>query len=74
MVADIGVVPAFVAVNDGILPVPLDANPMAVLEFVQAKVPPPGVLTKFVAVTELLLQTEIFEGTVTLETGITVIV
>jgi hypothetical protein len=35
IVPDIGVEPALVAVNDGRLPVPLAAKPMAVLLFVQ---------------------------------------
>ena len=38
------VVPAFVAANDGVLPDPLAARPIAVLELVQAKVAPDGVL------------------------------
>ena len=36
MVADIGVVPLFVAVKEGTSPEPLAGRPMAVLEFVHA--------------------------------------
>jgi len=35
IVALIGVVPGLVAVNEAIFPVPLEANPIAVLVFVQ---------------------------------------
>ena len=63
-----------VAVNEAILPVPLDAKPIATLVFVQLKVPPVGVLVKFVAGTALLLQTEKFDGTLTVGVGLTVIV
>ena len=40
MFAVIGVVPGFVAVNDGTLPVPLATNPILVFEFVQLNVTP----------------------------------
>lgn len=53
-----------VAVNEGMLPVPLAANPMAVLEFVHVYVAPGGVLVKLVAATVLLLHTTILAGTV----------
>ena len=65
MVAIIAEDPLFVAVNEGIFPEPLAAKPIAALEFVQVKVPPAGVLTKFVAVTATLLSTIMFDGTVT---------
>jgi len=68
------VVPVFVAVNEAMSPVPLDASPIAVLEFVHENDPPAGVLTKLVAGTEALLQTVIFDGTVTVGVGLTVIV
>jgi hypothetical protein len=80
IVAVIAVVPVFVAVNDGIFPEPLAAIPIAVLEFVQAKVPPAGVLIKLVAATAPLLVTVMFAGTVTVGVaglgvdGVTVIV
>jgi hypothetical protein len=64
-VAIIAAVPAFVAVKDGIFAEPLAAKPIAVLEFVQLKVPPAGVLAKLVAVTVALLITVMFAGTVT---------
>jgi hypothetical protein len=69
-----GAVPGLVAANDAISPVPLAPNPMAVLEFVHAKVPPPGVLAKLVAPTLPLLQTIMSAGTVTVDIGVTVIV
>ena len=43
----IGVVPLFTAVKDGILPVPLAANPIEVLEFVHVKFAPTGALVRF---------------------------
>ncbi len=64
MVAIIAVVPTFVAVNDGTFPKPLATKPIAVLEFVQAKVAPVGVLTKFVVATIAPLVTAMFAGTV----------
>jgi hypothetical protein len=67
-VATIAVVPILVAVNEGISPEPLAAKPIDVLEFVQVKVAPVGVLAKFVAATEIPLTTEIFVGTVTVGT------
>jgi hypothetical protein len=74
MVAVIGAVVVFVAVNAGTFPVPFIPNPILVSEFVQVKLPPEGVLTKFVAATAALLQTVIFAGTVTVGVGFTVIV
>jgi len=72
MVADIGVVPLFVAVNEGTFPDPLAARPMAVLEFVHVQVPPAGILAKLVAETVPLLQTVILAGTITVGVGSTV--
>jgi len=40
IVAEIFVVPVFVAVNEAMSPVPLEASPIAVLEFVQVNEPP----------------------------------
>ena len=74
IIAIISDVPVFAAVNDGVLPVPLEASPILVLVFVQENVPPDGVLVKLVAATVALLQTEIFDGTVTVGVGLTVIV
>jgi len=68
------VVPVFVAVNEAMSPVPLEASPIAVLEFVHENDPPAGVLTKPVAGTEALLQTVMFAGTATVGVGLTVIV
>jgi len=55
-------------------PVPLEANPIAVLELVHEKVPPGGLLTKVAAATTELSHNIIFEGTVTVGVGLTVIV
>ncbi len=74
MVALIGAVPGLVAVNEAIFPVPLEANPIAVLEFVHVKVPPTGVLVKDVAGTLTELQTETLAGTLAVGVGYTVIV
>jgi len=68
------VVPVFVAVNEAMSPVPFDARPIAVLEFVQENVPPAGVLVKLVAATVPLLQTVRFDGTVAVGDGFTVMV
>jgi hypothetical protein len=74
IVAVIGVFPVFVAINEAIFPDPLAAIPIDVLEFVQVKVPPAGVLIKFVAAIVPLLQRAMFNGTVTVGVGFTVIV
>ena len=63
-----------IAVNAGMFPIPLVPNPIIVLEFVQTKLPPVGVLIKFVAATVALLHTTISEGTLTVGVGFTVIV
>ena len=65
--------PLLVAVKDGTSPVPLPVSPMEVLEFVQEKVPPAGVLTKLVAGILAPLHTTMFAGTVTVGTGLVVI-
>ena len=64
----------FVPVNEGVLPVPLAARPIAVLEFVHAKVVPDVVLVKAEAATVAVLQTIIFAGTSTIGVGLTVMV
>jgi len=69
IVDDICVLPVFVAINEGTLPDPLEASPIAVFELLQVKFPPAGILVKFVAVTVALLQTDIFVGTFTVEIG-----
>jgi hypothetical protein len=74
MVADIGAAPAFVARKAAIFPVPEAANPIVVLLFVQVNVPPAGVLAKLVTGTVTPLQTVMFDGTVTVGVGLTVMV
>ena len=74
IVAVIGATVVLMAVNPGILPVLLAANPIVGSEFAHEKLPPVGVLTKFVAATAALLQTTIFAGTVTVGVGFIVIV
>ena len=69
IVAKIGTVELFVAVNPPILPVPLKPKPIDVLELVHTKVPPIGVLIKFMADTVLLLHATILAGTVTVGVG-----
>jgi hypothetical protein len=56
IVAITGVVPALVAVNDGILPVPLAASPIVGSLFVQAKVAPASGLVNAIAVVVAPLQ------------------
>jgi len=74
MVATMGVVPGLVAVNAGTFPLPAAPSPIAVLLLVHENVAPGVVLVKLVAGTVVLLQTEIFDGTVTTAVGFTVIV
>jgi len=59
MVPEITVAPAFVAVNEGIFPLPLAPNPIAVLEFVHVNVAPVGVLVNAEAETVAPLHTVI---------------
>ena len=72
MVAVMGALVALVAVNEGIFPVPFAPKPIAGFEFVHVKVPPVGVLTKFVAATLSLLHTTTLVGTKTVGGGFTV--
>jgi len=74
IIAVIGTVPVFVAVNPGIFPIPLAPNPMAVFELDQANVPPAGILPKVVAAIDPLLHTTISEGTIAIGVGFIVIV
>ena len=74
MVPLIEIAEALVAVNAGMLPLPFAHNPIAVLVLVHVKLPPVGVLIKFVATTIALLHTVVSEGTVTIGVGFTVIV
>ena len=64
IVAVIGAVVVLVAVKVGVLPLPEAAKPMAVLEFVQAKVAPAGVEVKAEAGTLAPLQTVMLAGVV----------
>ena len=72
MVALIAAAVVLVALKPVMFPVPEAPNPMAVLLFDQAKVPPVGVLAKAVVATAPPLQTTMLEGTVTV--GVTRIV
>ena len=74
MVAVMGIEPVLVAVNPGILPLPLAPSPIAVLELVHVKVPPEGMLVKFVAPTVALLQMVMLAGTDTEGVGFTAMV
>lgn len=58
------VVPAFVAVNAGVLPLPEAPSPVAVLSFVQLKLAPVGELTNAEAGTFAPAQTAISVGSV----------
>lgn len=71
IVATTGVVPAFVAVNAAILPVPLAAKPMLGVLFVQLKVAP-AVPLKVTAVVFAPAQTIWSVGSVTVGVGVTV--
>ena len=74
MVPVMGVLPELVEVKPGTLPVPLAPSPMEVLLFVQAKVPPVGVLVKVDAGTATPGHTLILAGTLATGIGLTVIV
>jgi hypothetical protein len=65
---------ALVAVNAGVFPDPLAASPIAVLEFVQEKVAPAGVLLNADAATVVPLQIEIFDRGLTMGKGLTVMI
>ena len=67
-------VPVLVALKAVMFPVPEAAKPIAVLLFVQAKVPPVGVLEKAVIAIGSPLQITILDGTVTVGVGFTVMV
>ena len=74
IVAVIGAVVLFVAVNDGMFPDPLAASPMAVLLFVQVNIVPLTGANKVVAVTLAPLQCVWFGTVVTVGVGLTVII
>ena len=70
----IGAVVVLVAVKLGILPIPLAANPIAVLLFVQLKVVPATPPVKLTAAVAAALQRTWLTGTSTVAVGLTVIV
>ena len=72
-VAITGFAVLFAPVNDGVLPVPLAARPIEVLEFVHAKLAPEVVLVNTPAATVAPLQTVTFAGTTTTGVGLIVI-
>ena len=74
LVAVIAADVVLVAVNVGVLPVPLAAKPIAVFEFVHANVAPEGILVNALAGTYAPLHTVLFAGTVTVGKGFTVTV
>jgi hypothetical protein len=74
MVAVIGDAPAFVAVKDGVLVLPLATRPIAVLEFVQVKVAPAGVDANVLAATVCPAQTVTLASATTVGNGFTVTV
>jgi len=76
IVATTGAVPALIAVNEAILPVPVAGNPMPVVVFVHeyVVVPPVLVVAKLTAAVPVLLQTTWLAGWVTCAVGLTVIV
>ena len=74
MVAVIGVVPAFIVVNEGMLPVPLAPKPIDELLFVQAKFVPVIAPVKVITDDETLLQKVTSLGCVTVGAGLTVTV
>ena len=74
MVAMIGAAVKLVAVKAGVLVVPLAANPIEGLEFVQVNVAPAGVLLKVLARAASPLQYVRFVSAVTVGKGLTVTV
>ena len=74
MVPTIGEVVAFALVNAEILPAPLAARPMAVLELVHANVAPAGLLVNVTAGTATPGHIVSLAGNVTVGKGLTVMV
>ena len=72
MIAMIGLLVELVAVNDGILPLPLAASPMAVLLFVQLNAVPETVSLKLTEPVVVPLQTVWSGGSLTVGVGFTV--
>ena len=74
IVATTGAMPGFVAVKDGILPLPLAGSPIDGSLFAQAKVVPPTGLVKPIAVVVAPLQYATLATGLTVAVGFTVIV
>ena len=74
IVAVIGALVVFVAVNDGISPVPLAASPIEMLSFVQLKLLPLTLPIKFTVLVVALLHKTWLAGCTTFGVGLTVIV
>lgn len=74
MVATTGVLVLFVAVNTGMLPVPLAASPMEVLLFVHENVVPVTAPVKLITADETALQRATFAGCTTVGVGFIVMV
>jgi hypothetical protein len=74
IVAVTGAAVVLVAVNAGVLPVPLAARPIVEFELVQVNVPPAGMLVYAEAGTLPPSQIVMFAGTVTVGVGLTVMV
>jgi hypothetical protein len=74
MVEVTGAAPEFAEMNEGVFPAPFAASPIVASEFVHANVPPAGVLIKAEAGIVVPLQTVLFNGTVVVGVGFTVIV
>lgn len=74
MIAVTGVLDALIAVNDGILPVPLPASPMEVLLLDHGKVVPLTELVKLIALVAPLLHAVSLFGTTISGVGLTVMV
>lgn len=74
MVATTGAVPVLVAVKDAILPVPLAANPIEGVLFVQLNVVPGTVPVKLTAAVAALLHTVWLAGCATLGTPVATLI
>ena len=74
MVAVTGTSPVFIAVNEGMLPLPLAANPMELVLLVQLYTVPATVPEKLMAAVVALLHTTWLDIAFTVGEGLTVIV
>ena len=68
----IGLEVEFIALNEGIFPVPLAAKPIAEFEFVQLNVAVFGLAVTFVSATAFPAHTVIFEGATMVGSGLTI--